>query len=219
MTDTEADGLRLRSVFASGLRSVFASGLRVMILAPTGKDASLTKAMLGEAEIDSIVCPDISCVQQAITEGAGVLLIAEEAIAGGGLNAVANSLSWQEPWSDLPVLLLSRYGADSTTVASALQVLGNVTLLERPVRPATLVSAVRAAQKARERQYQVRDYLARQKQSSVALEESEGRLRTIVDQAMAGIAQCDLQGRFLFANKRFCEIVGYTREEVLKLRH
>jgi len=29
MTDTEADGLRLRSVFASGLRSVFVSGLRV----------------------------------------------------------------------------------------------------------------------------------------------------------------------------------------------
>jgi len=217
MTDTEADGLRLRSVFASGLRSVFASGLRVMILAPTGKDASLTKAMLGEAEIDSIVCPDISCVQQAITEGAGVLLIAEEAIASGGLNAVANSLSWQEPWSDLPVLLLSRYGADSTTVASALQVLGNVTLLERPVRPATLVSAVRAAQKARERQYQVRDYLARQKQTSVALEESEGRLRTIVDQAMAGIAQCDLQGRFLFANKRFCEIVGYSLDELKHL--
>ena len=54
---------------------------------------------------------------------------------------------------------------------------------------------------------------------AAALKESEGRLRAIVQQAMAGIAQCDLAGRFLLVNPRFCEIVGYTREELLKLRH
>src|SRR4029434_10622968 len=130
--------------------------LRVMILAPTGKDAALTAAILGEATIASIVCPDMAYVERAIKEGGGAVLIAEEAISNGGFLALAAALAGQEPWSDMPVLLLTRYGADSSTVAKALQDLGNVALLERPVRPATLISAVRAALKARARQYQVR---------------------------------------------------------------
>ncbi len=193
--------------------------LRVTILAPTGKDAALTAAALSEAAIESLICPDIACVERAIEEGAGILLVAEEAIATGELRALAAVLSRQQPWSDLPVLLLTRYGADSSTVIKALQTLGNVTLLERPARPATLVSAVRTALKARERQYQVRAHLAEQERTNAALEESESRLRAIVHQAMAGIAQCDLEGRFLLVNRRFCEIVGYSREELLKLRH
>jgi signal transduction histidine kinase len=145
---------------------------RVAILTPTGKDASLTSAIFGEASIDLIVCPDVTCVERAIEEGAGVLLIAEEAIANDSFFALVATLSHQPPWSDLPVLLLTRYGADSSTVATALQALGNVTLLERPVRPATLISAVRAALKARERQYQVGKHLAEQAQTNAQLEES-----------------------------------------------
>ncbi len=57
-------------------------------------------------------------------------------------------------------------------MANALQVLGNVTLLERPVGPATLVSAVRAALKARERQYQVARNLAEQNSLNTQLQEN-----------------------------------------------
>jgi PAS domain S-box-containing protein len=192
--------------------------LRVLILAPTGKDAVLTAAVLAEAKIQSLTCPDIECVERAVKESSGALLVAEEALVQGGLEALAAALSHQPTWSDLPVLLLTRYGADSAIVGQALQALGNVTLLERPVRPATLISAARAALKARERQYQVRTHLAEQERTNAALEESEGRLRAIVQQAMAGIAQCDLNGQFLLVNRRFCEIVGYSREELLQLR-
>jgi signal transduction histidine kinase/ActR/RegA family two-component response regulator len=146
--------------------------LRVIILAPTGRDAALTAAALTEAGIESFIGPDIARVERAIEEGAGILLVAEEAIGNGGSRVLAAALSRQQPWSDLPVLLLTRYGADSPTVAKALQILGNVTLLERPVRPATLISAVRTALKARDRQYQVRAYLAKQERSNAALEES-----------------------------------------------
>jgi signal transduction histidine kinase len=44
-------------------------------------------------------------------------------------------------------------------VARALRTLGNVTLLERPVRVTALASAVHSALRARERQYQTRAYL------------------------------------------------------------
>src|SRR4051812_24911376 len=145
---------------------------RVAIFAPTGKDAALASAMFGEATIDSIVCADIGCVERVIKDGAGLLLIAEEALTPAAFRALTASLSKQPPWSDLPVLLLTMYGADSSTVAAAQPALGNVTLLERPVRPTTLISAVRAALKARPRQYQVGKHLAEQARTNAQLEES-----------------------------------------------
>ncbi len=156
---------------------------RVAILAPTGKDAALAAATLNRESIDSLVCPDMDCTVRVIEEGAGLLLIAEEALTPEGFRALAASLSKQPPWSDLPVLLMTRYGADSGTVAKAIPALGNVTLLERPLRPTTLISAVKAALKARERQYQVGEHLAEQERINKQLEDSI-RERERVEEAL-----------------------------------
>jgi two-component system, sensor histidine kinase len=145
---------------------------RVVILAPTGKDAALTAAILQQAGLEPLICPHAACVEAAIDEGVGALLVAEEALSSGGLHEINGALSRQAPWSDLPVLLLTRYGADSLVVAQTMQALSNVTLLERPVRPATLLSSIRTALKARERQYQVGDYLAEQARTNAELAES-----------------------------------------------
>jgi two-component system, sensor histidine kinase len=152
-----------------------ALNLRVVILTPTGKDAALTTAVLGQAACNALACSDMAGLTRATEEGVGVLLVAEEALMGGGLVALADALSRQPPWSDVPVLLLTQYGADSATVTIALQALGNVTLLERPLRPATLVSAVRAALKARERQYQIRAHLAERQRTEESLREADRR--------------------------------------------
>jgi len=148
---------------------------RVAILAPTGKDAALAAAVLAEASIPSIICADVVGVEQAMEEGLGLILIAEEAVTNPAFQALAATLARQPPWSDLPVLLLTRYGADSGTVAMALSALSNVTLLERPVRPATLISAVRAAQKARERQYQIKSYLSERERTEESLRVADRR--------------------------------------------
>lgn len=148
---------------------------RVAILTPTGKDAVLTEMMLKNANVGAVICSDLAAVERAIEEGIGCLLVAEEAILNGGLETLAHALAWQPTWSDLPVLLLTRYGADSVTVDLALQSFSNLTLLERPVRPATLLSALRAALKARERQYQVRAYLAEQARTEEMLRENDRR--------------------------------------------
>ena len=148
---------------------------RVAIVAPTGKDAALTSAVFAGASIESIVCPDFESVKRVIDEGVGLLLIAEEAIGNQGFHELAATLARQPPWSDLPVLLLTRYGADSSTVGLALSALRNVTLLERPVRPATLISSVRAAQKARERQYQIRTHLSERERTEESLRIADRR--------------------------------------------
>jgi PAS domain S-box-containing protein len=51
--------------------------------------------------------------------------------------------------------------------------------------------------------------------SEEALRESEGRFRAIFNQAAVGIAETDLDGRFVIVNRRFGEIVGYEPEELI----
>jgi light-regulated signal transduction histidine kinase (bacteriophytochrome) len=71
-------------------------------------------------------------------------------------------LSRQPTWSDLPFIILTTGGRvteSNLRHASTLEALGNVTLLERPVRPQTILSATRSALRARARQY---DILGRQ---------------------------------------------------------
>jgi PAS domain S-box-containing protein len=50
-----------------------------------------------------------------------------------------------------------------------------------------------------------------------ALQESESRFRAIFEQAAIGMADSSLDARFIRLNQRFCEIMGYSREELLGL--
>lgn len=54
--------------------------------------------------------------------------------------------------------------------------------------------------------------------SEQALRDSEERLRAVISQSATGIAQCELDGRFVLVNGRFCEIVGYSESELLGMR-
>jgi PAS domain S-box-containing protein len=54
--------------------------------------------------------------------------------------------------------------------------------------------------------------------TEAALRASEERFAGIFDQTGVGVLQCELDGRFLLVNKRFCEIVGRPVKELLALR-
>jgi signal transduction histidine kinase/ActR/RegA family two-component response regulator len=131
---------------------------RVLIFAPVGKDASLLQAALARQDIATAICGGVGALAQALDDGAAAVVLTEEAL-GAAEPLVEEFLAQQPPWSDLPVLLLTNQGADSLAVARATHTLGNVTLLERPVRVSTLSSAVRTALRARERQYRTRAHL------------------------------------------------------------
>jgi len=137
---------------------------RLLILAPVGKDAALIEAALAKDGVDCIACPTLDRLAREYERGAAALLLAEEALTELDVRP-ADLIARQPPWSDIPVLVLTRQGADSAAAARALRTLGNVTLLERPVRLATLNSAVLSALRARERQYQMRAHLQQREEA------------------------------------------------------
>jgi len=136
-----------------------ADELRVLLVAPTGADARLSQRVLADAGMTCTVFTDVATVCAALPKGAGAVVLTEEALADDNLHRLSVALTMQPPWSDVPIIVLTHAGTASSAAKYALDTLGNVMVLDRPVRVATLVSAVRTALRARERQYQIRAHL------------------------------------------------------------
>ena len=133
--------------------------MRVVILAPVGRDAELLARTLSALEIDTVVTRDASALMEMLAEGAGAAIIADEALTSAAISDLRTWLSDQLPWSDMPLIVLTSSGVptrESHLRARELQSLGNLTLIERPVRPDTVESSIRAALRARMRQYEIR---------------------------------------------------------------
>jgi PAS domain S-box-containing protein len=134
---------------------------------------------------------------QCIRDGAGAALVTEEALDHEAIANFAELLKNQPPWSDFPVIVLTSGGASteySELAAKAREPLGNVTLLERPVRTVTLLSAIRSALRARRRQYEIRDELVRRREAERALFESEQRYRSLVEATTNAVWCTDTNG-------------------------
>jgi len=53
------------------------------------------------------------------------------------------------------------------------------------------------------------------KTAELALREREAQLSAFINQTTAGFGQVDLEGRFTLVNDRFCEIAGWSRDELM----
>ncbi|NVD98574.1 ATP-binding protein [Massilia sp. BJB1822] len=130
---------------------------RILIFAPGGRDAALTEQVLTAAQIGCHVCASAEDLASALHAGAGGVLTVEEALGVGAFGVLEGFVDGQPPWSDLPILLLTRRGIDSPQARQAVLKLGNLTLLERPVLTLTLVTVLHTLLRARRKQYQVRE--------------------------------------------------------------
>jgi signal transduction histidine kinase len=132
---------------------------RVLILAPLGRDAVVAKALLREARIHAEICVDAAELMEEINRGADVALVTEEAIREPEARTVMEWVAAQPPWSDLPFIVLTKHGGGlerNPAAANLTDILGNVSFLERPFHPTTLISVVRTALRGRLRQYESR---------------------------------------------------------------
>src|SRR4051812_42562762 len=130
------------------------TGERILVLASTARDAEITRRLFAEAALPFTDCGDLAALCAEMERDPAVAVLAEESLGASGGDRLAKIIEAQPPWSDVPLVILTSSGAASPTVARAVETLGNVTLLERPVRIAGLVSTVRSAFRARRRQHQ-----------------------------------------------------------------
>ena len=163
---------------------------QVLVIAPFGKDARLIEKVLEQSGISVLSVCNVEDLSAAIPENAGAAVIAEEALDPIIVTVLVQRLAAQPPWSDFPIIVLTGGGVTTPTSeveARSRSPLGNVTLLERPLRPATLISAVRSALAARHRQYEIRNHLAERKQAEEALRRAHDALETLVEQRTAAL--------------------------------
>jgi signal transduction histidine kinase len=133
--------------------------MRVVILAPVGRDAALLAETVAATSIETAIASDPAALLHLLDEGAGLVIVAEEALTPPVMEALTRWLESQPSWSDMPFIVLTSSGRPTRQDhyrAQEIQRLGNVTLMERPVRPDTVQSSARAGLRARMRQYEIR---------------------------------------------------------------
>jgi len=159
---------------------------RALILAPLGRDSQIALMMLNEAGFEGLVTRDLVTLCSELAQGAGLLLISSEALLGCDLEPLLGLIEEQPAWSDLPIVLLTHHGGPEQNPASRLgPQLGNVTFLERPFHPVTLISLVTTALRGRRRQYEARDRLIDLSQSELRLQNTLETLEQQVEERTA----------------------------------
>ena len=136
----------------------------VLILAPLDGDTHAMAHVLGRGAFSVCICEDVQALAEMVDADSGVMIVAEEGLTKPGeAQRLADALRSQPDWSDLPVILLAAHGAsedNAWALVRGLETVGNITILERPLRRSTLVNAVSVALRARRRQYELRNHKA-----------------------------------------------------------
>ena len=178
------------------MTDVLAAELPVLVFAPFGKDATLIERVLVQSGFEVHLLSTLNDLEDQISEDAGAAIITEEVLQNGAISQLARKLSTQSPWSDFPIIVLTGSGMSTASTESAVRSrapLGNVALLERPLRPVTLISTVRTALLARKRQYEVRDHLQERKAAEDALQRAHDALENLVEQRTTALRRLSVK--------------------------
>jgi signal transduction histidine kinase len=165
---------------------VQATSERAIILAPLGRDSQIALMMLKEAGFDGVISGDLLGLCAELEYGAGLLLISSEALLGRDVEPLVRLIEQQPAWSDLPIVLMTHHGGPENNPASRFgPQLGNVTFLERPFHPVTLISLITTTLRGRRRQYEARDRLIDLSQSELRLQNTLETLEQQVEERTA----------------------------------
>jgi signal transduction histidine kinase len=157
---------------------------KVHVLAPFGKDAILVSQVLAHSGIPVELVANASDIARCVNSGAGAAVVAEEALTDEIIDQLGNSVAAQPAWSDFPIIVLTSGGASTPSTEMMVRSrapMGNITLIERPVRPATLISSVLTALRSRLRQFEIRDHFEERKHAEEELRRAHDELETLVE--------------------------------------
>lgn len=192
----------------------FNDSQRVIVLAPTSRDSSITAEILHKESITTYICNNLEQACKEIEKGADAALLTEEAILGDKNQLLEKTLSKQPQWSDFPLIVLTARETSATN--SALNSIGNMTLISRPVHITTLITALRTSLRDRKRQYKLRDYLIERHENESALKQARDHLQLMVESAADfAIISIDKANKIISWNNGATNIFGYEAQEVI----
>lgn len=158
------------------MTEALANVARFQVIAPVGRDGELVCGFLSGLGYQSEYVGHVREAEHTDNALLLGLILTDEALLRGGLDALIRMIRTQPVWSDLPSILLTSKPGDSGYAALATRArfeVHSLMLLDRPVRKETLHSAIQVAYQSRQKQLQVRDAMAKQFQSDEALRKSE----------------------------------------------
>ena len=180
--------------------------LRILHLEDDPLDAELVHATLADGGIEC----EVARVQTrtdfaaALKSGDFDLVLADYSLPSfDGLSALELI---QEVCPEVPFVLVSGALGEEKAIEVLKSGATDYVLKQRLER---LVPAVRRAVREAEQR-------SERKRAEEALKESEERFRATFEQAAVGIAHVGTGGRWLRVNQRLCDMLGYTREEVVQ---
>jgi PAS domain S-box-containing protein len=177
---------------------------RALVLAPNGRDGALAASLLTEVGRTAHACQSFDDLLAQLDQGAGLAILAIEALQYADLNPLTKWIERQPAWSDFPFIILThRVGsADQHPMLQRLQAMvGNVIFLDRPFHPSSLINVVDNSLRGRRRQYQARKYLEE-------LREGEERLETALVAGRMGSWSLDVKSNQLIVSPQFMTTFG-----------
>ncbi len=173
----------------------------------------MISSVLDAGAMRSLVCSDALALMAGIEEGAAAAILTEEALADVPRERLDDWLRNQPTWSDFPFIVLATRQSRRRSAAalSALQQLGNLILLERPINAETLTSAAAAAVRARRRQYTTREHLEQSR-------ETHDQLRMAQVAGGVGVFQLHVETDMLTVSPEFCHVFGLPVSEKFPAR-
>ena len=148
---------------------------RILILMPTHRDAQTTADILCKEGMEAFVCSNIQEICNEISKGVAVAVVTEEALLTDQTGILEKTLKEQPQWSDLPIVVLTPAGRDSPHAIKALNAIGHMTHMKRPVQISELLSSIRSGVRDRQRQYTMRHYLAESEKQANALKAAKDK--------------------------------------------
>ncbi len=208
-----------------------------LIVAPAGRDAMVISQLLESASLGHDADIDGDRLIAAIADGdAAGAIITDEVLAGLDRSRLRDALDRQPPWSDFPIILLVRRG-ETRQGSRGFDDLLNVTVLERPLHPASLISAARAALRARLRQRLAAQHLADRERARAELRDLADTLEARVEQRTHDLAErtaerdrtwnnaqdllvvLDRDGCFQAVNPAWTRLLGWELSEAVGRSH
>lgn len=170
---------------------------QVLLCAPFGKDAEILSEIVSSEGLSLTHSATLDELARRFSEHTDFIVLTEEALVSSSLQAIQKTLRKQEPWSDIPIILLASAGARpspwTTAFVSKLANDANVSILERPVRVPTIISVLRTAKRARNRQRQIQGLLLQEKQSASKLRDARDQLERRVQERTSELSHTNLE--------------------------